>query len=86
MDLIAKNKVWEITDQSFGKNVIANKWVFMLKRELNGEIVCYKTRLVVKVFTQHRGLDFYETFLMYVQLPSVVNWRRKCTWKSQMAL
>ena len=86
MDLIAKNKVWEITDQSFGKNVIANKWVFMLKRELNGEIVCYKTRLVVKVFTQHRGLDFYETFFMYVQLPSVVNWRRKCTWKSQMAL
>jgi len=31
-DSKAKNKVWELEDQPLGKNVIANKWVFKLKR------------------------------------------------------
>jgi hypothetical protein len=28
----AKIKVWELEDQPLGKSVIANKWVFKLKR------------------------------------------------------
>ena len=31
-DSKAKNKIWELVDQPLGKNVIANNWVFKLKR------------------------------------------------------
>jgi len=62
IDSKAKNKVWELEDQPLGKSVIANKWVFKLKRGWIKKTVCYKVRLVSKVFIQCYGLDFYETF------------------------
>lgn len=62
IDSKAKNKFWELEDQPLGKNVIAGKWVFKLKKGWMKKTVCYKVRLVTKVFVQYYGLDFYETF------------------------
>jgi len=63
IDSKAKNKVWVIEDQPLGKNVIADKWVFKLNRSwIKKKTVCYKVRLITKVFIQYYGLDFYETF------------------------
>jgi hypothetical protein len=62
IDSKAKNKVWELEDQPLGKNVIANQWVFKLKRRWIKKTVCYKVKLVMKVFNQYYDLDFYETF------------------------
>lgn len=62
IDSKAKSKVWELEDQPLGKNVIANKWVFKLKRGWIKKTLCYKVSFVTKVFIQYYGLDFYETF------------------------
>lgn len=62
IDFKAKNKVWELEDQPLGKSVIENKWVFRLERGWIKKTVCYKVRLVSKVFIQCYGLDFYEAF------------------------
>lgn len=67
IDSKAKNMVWELEDQPLGKHVIANKWGFKLKRGWIKKTVCYKVRLLTKVFMQCYGLDFHENILSYIQ-------------------
>lgn len=38
------------------------KWVSKTKRESNGNIELYKTRLLDKSFTQKDGIDYKKTF------------------------
>jgi hypothetical protein len=38
------------------------KWVFVLKRNENNDVVRYKVRLVVQGFTQRLDIDFNETY------------------------
>jgi len=40
------------------------KWVFCTKRDSLGNVVCYKTRLVAKGYSQVEGVDFNETFAL----------------------
>ena len=41
---------------------IGNKWVFKIKRKLDGSIECYKAQLVAKGYNQVEGLDYFVTF------------------------
>ena len=38
------------------------KWIFQIKRLLDGSMDMYKARLVAKGFHQHLGLDYHDTF------------------------
>ena len=46
MDSLAKNNTWDLVELPEGRNVVGCKWVFKLKRKVDGSIESYKVRLV----------------------------------------
>ena len=58
-------------DTPKGANIVSNKWVFKMKRLLNGQIDRYKARLVVRGFSQKYSIDYEETFTLVVYLESL---------------
>lgn len=53
------------------QNVVGCKWVYKLKRNSDGSINCYKTRLVAKGFHQQYRVGFDETFSPVIKPPTV---------------
>jgi Reverse transcriptase (RNA-dependent DNA polymerase) len=49
---LQENNTYALVQLLKGRKTLRNKWVFKLKRDENGELVKYKTRLVVKGFGQ----------------------------------
>ena len=62
---------WEIVDKPPDAVPIANKWVFMKKTDLMGEIIKHKARLVIKGCLQRPRFDFNETNLPVVRIETV---------------
>ena len=54
-----------------GKKALKNKWVYRLKTEGNNSQLRYKARLVVKGFSQKKGVDFEENFSPVVKMSSI---------------
>ena len=57
MNVIEKNKTWELVDLPKGKEVIGVKWVYKTKRNSEGKTERHKARLVVKGYMQQQGRD-----------------------------
>jgi hypothetical protein len=53
---------WELVPRILGQRALPSKWVFKLKRDINGDVERYKARLVVKGFRQKEGVDYNEVF------------------------
>jgi hypothetical protein len=52
MDVVEKNRTWELTDLPRGHSVITLRWVFKLKRDEADAIVKHKAHLVACYFVQ----------------------------------
>ncbi|MCO5595038.1 hypothetical protein L7F22_049075 [Adiantum nelumboides] len=63
-DALIENGTWTLCDLPPGKKAIGNKWVYnKLKRKPDGEIDCFKARLVfAKGYAQQKGIDYEGTF------------------------
>ena len=60
---LVKNNTWKTPEPNAKiRNVVGCKWVFKIKRDQNGDIVKYKSRLVAQGFSQKQGIDYDETF------------------------
>lgn len=59
---LIRNKTWKLVPPVGNQKVIGNKWIFRLKRDIEGKVLKYKARLVAKGFLQTSGVDFHETF------------------------
>jgi hypothetical protein len=68
---INKNMIWELVKLPVGHKPIGLKWVFKLKRNVEGEVVNHKARLVAKGFVQKQGIDFEEVFAPVARLDTV---------------
>lgn len=62
MASLEENSTWTLKELPAGRKLITNRWVYQIKRNVDGEISRYKVRLVVRGFSQQEGLDYYETF------------------------
>jgi hypothetical protein len=49
-DALVKNKTWHLVPSQKGTNVIDCKWVYRIKRKVDGSLDRYKARLVAKCF------------------------------------
>lgn len=61
-DALLHNGTWTLVPRGSAKKLVGFKWLFRIKRNLDGNIDRYKARLVAKGFTQTPGLDFREIF------------------------
>jgi hypothetical protein len=56
------NQVWKLEEIPKGAKRVGCKWVYKIKRDSKGNIDRFKTRLVIKDFTQKEGIDYNEIF------------------------
>lgn len=59
---LVTNKTWELCELPAGRKAIDCKWVYKVKRDATGCIERYKARLVIKGYSQVKGIDYDETF------------------------
>ena len=59
-----------LTELPIGKRSLLNKWVFRIKTKLDGKRR-FKARLVVKGYSQRKGIDYAQIFSPFVKLTSI---------------
>ena len=70
MRTLEKNDTWVLTELYAGKRALLNKWVFRIKTEPDCKRR-FKARLVVKGYSQRKGIDYVEIFSPIVKLTSI---------------
>ena len=71
MDSMSENKVWNFSDALEGVKPIGCKWVFKKKTDMEGKVITYKARLVLKGYRQRQGVDYDETFSPVIMVKSI---------------
>jgi histone deacetylase 1/2 len=56
------NQTWDLVPRPSGCNVVTDKWIWTIKRRVDGTLEHYKARWVLWGFTQRPGVDYDETF------------------------
>jgi transposase InsO family protein len=59
---LQENDTWELVERPKDRKVINTRWVFHIKRRIDGSIEKRKGRFVAKGYTQLPGIDFNETY------------------------
>lgn len=70
-DSLIANKTWDLVKLPAGRRAIGCRWVFHKKRNENGMVDRYKSRLVAKGCSQAFGIDYNETFSPVVRYSTI---------------
>jgi len=68
---LGSNRTWSLVPFYSSMNVVGNRWVYRIKRRVDGSIECYKVPLVARGFTQQEGIDYSETFSSVIKQATV---------------
>eukprot|EP00253_Pinus_taeda_P029468 PITA_29468 len=71
MDSLPKNNTQELVELPEGRSVVGCKWVFKLKRKVDGSNERYKVKLVEKGYSQVEAINFHKIFSPVVKLVSI---------------
>ncbi|GAA5970365.1 hypothetical protein JCM11641_001680 [Rhodosporidiobolus odoratus] len=71
LDSLESQKVFSKVSLPPGRRAIGTKWVFALKRNINGEVERFKARLVVQGFRQVPGVDYFESYSPTTKMETV---------------
>ncbi|GJY15953.1 copia protein [Tanacetum coccineum] len=63
--------VWELVPRPDRKNIIAVKWLWKNKSDVENIVIRNKSRLVAKGYKQEEGIDFEESFAPIARLEAV---------------
>ena len=70
LDQLHKNETWTLVhrdEMEPGHRALGGKWVYKIKRDIDGNVACFKARWVVKGYLQQFGVDFDQTFAAVVK-------------------
>jgi hypothetical protein len=73
-DSIVKNSAWEIVPRPVDKSVVGSRWIYKVKKVLDGSVEKYKAIFVARGFSHIEGIDYDETFApvaMYSSIRSI---------------
>ncbi|KAM2957559.1 hypothetical protein FF2_024519 [Malus domestica] len=62
LSALSKQGTWSLVPLPTHKNLVGCKWIFKIKKHVDGYIARHKARLVAQGFSQEPGLDYGETF------------------------
>jgi hypothetical protein len=65
------NGTWKLVPRPAGKKVIGSKWVFKVKRNADGSIERYNSRVIAKGYNQRPGFNYIEIFAPTVRMPTI---------------
>jgi histone deacetylase 1/2 len=68
---LQNNQTWRLVPPRVGTNVIDCRWVYKVKRKVDGSVDHYKDHLVAKGFKQRYGIDYEDTFSPVVKIATV---------------
>ena len=68
---IDKNDTWELEIPPPNCRPIGLKWIFKVKKSPQGVIIKYKARLVVKGYSQRKGVDYDEIYAPVVRIETI---------------
>jgi histone deacetylase 1/2 len=68
---LRSNRTWSLVPFHSSMNVVGSRWVYRIKRRVDGGIERYKARLVARGFTQQEGIDYSETFSPVIKQATV---------------
>jgi hypothetical protein len=71
LQLIEKNHIYDLVPLPPNKKAIDVRWVFNVKEGLNGELLKYKARLLVRSFMQNDGIDYGEVFALVARMEKI---------------
>lgn len=66
-----ENKTWDLVNLPDGRKALPCKWVFRLKTNPDGSIDKFKARLVIKGYSQQKGIDYDKTFSPVARLSTI---------------
>ena len=62
LDQLARLDTYQLTRLPHNRSHTGYRWVYKIKRDVDGNIILYRARLVAQGFTQCPGEDFFEMF------------------------